>query len=104
MKLVERHKLLSAAKMSRPGFRVQLYFGNDRSKALEMRSDFMTSYPSYGAYLIYQQPYFKVRAGDFYTRLEAQGFLKKIQSIYSSAFIVTDEVKLPGKEGVNDSK
>ena len=93
--LVERHKKVNAAKMSMTGFRVQLYFGSERQKANEIRTDFLSQYSGTGAYLLYQQPYFKVRVGDFRTRLEAQAFLKKISTVYTSAFIVTDEVKLP---------
>ncbi len=93
--LVERHKKVNAAKMSMSGFRVQLYFGSERQKANEIRTDFLSQYSGTGAYLLYQQPYFKVRVGDFRTRLEAQAFLKKISTVYTSAFIVTDEVKLP---------
>ncbi len=94
-KLVERHKLVAAAKMSMQGYRIQIYFGNDRNKAQELRSGFIQLYPEAAAYLIYQQPNFKVRAGDFRTRLEAAGFLKKISLNFSNAFIVPDEVKLP---------
>ena len=36
-----------------------------------------------------------IRVGDFKTRLEAMKFLKEIQSLYSAAFIVKDDVKLP---------
>jgi hypothetical protein len=36
-----------------------------------------------------------VRVGDFKTRLEATGFLSKMQSQFEQAFIVPDEVKLP---------
>jgi hypothetical protein len=96
--LVERHKKLNAAKLSMSGFRIQLYFGSERAKAQEIRSDFMSQFPMQGAYLVYHQPYFKVRIGDFRTRMEAQAFLKKISSTYSTAFIVTDEVKLPSFE------
>lgn len=94
-KLVERHKLVSAARMTMSGYRIQVYFGNDRNKAQELRSEFLQFFPEIPAYLIYQQPNFKVRVGDFRTRLEAAGALKKINLHYSNAFIVPDEVKLP---------
>jgi hypothetical protein len=94
-KLVERHKLVNAAKKSMPGYRIQIYFGNDRIKAQEMRTEFIKLIPDEAAYLIYQQPNFKVRVGDFRTRLEAAGFLKQINSSFPNAFIVPDEVKLP---------
>jgi hypothetical protein len=48
-----------------------------------------------GAYIIYQQPNFKIRVGDFRTRLEAMKFLKELQLKYATAFIVRDDVKLP---------
>lgn len=94
-KLVERHKLVNAARKSMPGYRIQIYFGSDRIKAQEMRTEFIRLYPDIPAYLIYQQPNFKVRTGDFRTRLEAAGFLKQLNTVYSNAFIVPDEVKLP---------
>lgn len=93
--LVDRHKKVNAAKMSMPGYRVQVYFGSERSKAQEIRTDFLQAYPEITAYMVYHQPYFKVRVGDFRTRLEAQGFLKKLGDRYTTAFIVQDDVKLP---------
>ncbi|MDQ3050305.1 MAG: SPOR domain-containing protein [Bacteroidota bacterium] len=77
------------------GYRIQIYFGSDRTKANEVKTDFLQLFPNKGAYLIYQQPNFKIRVGDHKTRLEAMKFLKEIQSLYSAAFIVKDEVKLP---------
>ena len=94
-KLVERHKAINLQKMSMPGYRIQLYFGGDRAKATNMRLDFLQQYPDVGAYVIYQQPNFKLRVGDFKTRLEAATFLKEMQPGYSMSFIVTDDVKLP---------
>ena len=78
-----------------PGFRVQVYFGPNRTKANEIKTDFLQLFPNTGAYLVYQQPNFKIRVGDFKTRLEAMKLLKEIQTLYSAAFIVKDEVKLP---------
>lgn len=93
--LVTRYRKVCAAKMSQPGYRVQIYFGADRSKAQDIRVDFMRNFSDVPAYMVYHQPNFKIRVGDFKTRLEAQGFLKKLENLYTTAFIVTDEVKLP---------
>jgi hypothetical protein len=95
LKLVERHKLLNASKLSVSGYRVQIYFGTDRNKAQEVRSEFLSNNPNTPAYLIYHQPYFKVRIGDFYSRLDAIGFLNKIAVDYTTSFVVSDDVKLP---------
>jgi hypothetical protein len=93
--LANRYRRISAAKMSRPGYRIQIYFGADRAKAQELRTDFMRTFPEMGAYLIYQQPNFKVRVGDFRSRLEAQGFLKSLNDRYTPSFIVPEEIRLP---------
>lgn len=96
--LVERYKKVNATKMSMTGFRIQIYFGSERAKATEIRTDFTKNFPEISSYLIYQQPYFKIRVGDFKTRIEASGFLKKLEDHYTTAFIVPDEVKLPGSD------
>jgi hypothetical protein len=96
--LVERHKKANATKMSMTGFRIQIYFGSERAKATEIRADFTKNFPEIASYLIYQQPYFKIRVGDFKTRIEASGFLKKLEDHYTTAFIVPDEVKLPSSD------
>lgn len=93
--LVNRHVAINQAKRTMPGYRVQIYFGPNRTKANEVKTDFLGIFPNTGAYLVYQQPNFKIRVGDYKSRLEAQKFLKEIQSLYATAFIVKDEVKLP---------
>lgn len=81
--------------MTMPGYRIQIYFGSERAKANTYRSDFLQEYPDMGAYVIYQQPNFKLRVGDFKTRLEAAKFLTEMQTRFAVAFIVNDDVKLP---------
>lgn len=93
--LVKRHIALNSLKQSVPGYRIQIYFGNQRSKALEIKTDFSKTYPEVNSYVVYQQPYFKVRVGDFKYRLEALKLLKQIQPFFETAFIVKDEIKLP---------
>lgn len=93
--LVKRHIALGQAQKSMPGYRVQIYFGPDRNDAIEIQEEFGSMFRDIPAYLSYQQPNFKIRAGDFPDRLMAQKFLQEIQTLYSSAFIVRDDVKLP---------
>jgi hypothetical protein len=93
--LVNRHIAINQAKNSMPGYRIQIYFGPNRTTANEIKTDFLQLFPKMGAYLVYQQPNFKIRVGDFKYRLEAMKFLKEIQHLHSAAFIVKDEVKLP---------
>lgn len=78
-----------------PGFRIQVFFGPERQKAQEAKTQLSALYPENQTYLVYQQPNFKVRLGDFKTRLEASRFLQRVQGNYPGAFIVPDEVRLP---------
>lgn len=93
--LTQRHKKVNASKMTMPGYRIQIYFGNERIKAQEIKSNFLQNHPKISAYMVYHQPNFKVRVGDFRTRLEAVGFLKMIEFEFKTSFIVPDDVKLP---------
>ena len=77
------------------GYRIQIYFGVNRQKASEIKLSFSSQYPDMSAYLSYQQPNFKIRIGDFLNRYEAQKFLKEIDGLFPTSFIVPDDVKLP---------
>ncbi len=91
--LIKKHILLNTAKQTVPGYRIQLFFGGQREKAYEIRSEYLKEFPQTGAYVLYQQPNFKVRVGDCHTRLEAMKLLKEVQPFFNAAFIVKDEVK-----------
>ena len=102
--LVERHKRNGLLKQTTSGYRIQLYFGSERSKAAEIKTDFTNNFTNTPAYLIYQQPNFKIRVGDFKTRMEAFAFLESIKEFYTTSFIVPDEIKLPKRDLSNSSK
>ena len=93
--LVKRQKNANMMKQTMPGYRIQIYFGTVRQKASEVKLAFADKHSDVSSYLTYQQPNYKVRVGDFRTRLEAQKFLKSMEGEYTPMFIVPDEVKLP---------
>lgn len=96
--LVEEHKKANTKIGTISGFRIQLFFdsGNDsKSNAEATKIKFSTQYPEVPVYLLYKEPNFKVRVGDYRTRSEARGFLKQIAAEYPSAFVIKDEIKLP---------
>ena len=77
------------------GFRVQIYNGPDRNKAIEIKTEFMRSYPGIRTYLSYVAPCFRVKVGDYKNRNEALGMLKEANSMYSSpCMIVPDMVTI----------
>lgn len=95
--LVSTSSRINAEKQTIMGFRIQIFFGTDRKKATEMRSTFLQKYPSIPANLIYQQPNYKVRVGDFRTRIEAYKIQQQLNQEFPG-FIVKDDISLPPLE------
>ncbi len=76
------------------GFRVQIFSGNDRKAAYAEQSKFKAIYPTVGAYVSYEQPNYKIRVGDFRTRIEAEKFMYKLRNLYPSLFIFSEKIYL----------
>ena len=93
--LVSKQREQNLINQSMHGYRIQIYFGGVRQKASEVKLDFNNRFPVIQAYITYQQPNFKVRIGDYRSRFDAQKFLKEIEGLYPTSFIVPDDVKLP---------
>lgn len=80
------------------GFRIEIFFesGNQsKNKAIEAKSKFVNKFSEIPSYLTFQPPNYKVRVGDFRTKMEADKFLKEIEYDYPSAFIVADKIAFP---------
>jgi len=92
------NQVASAADKSFNGFRVRLYFASSRTAREESSAvirRFNERYPYVQAYRTYSSPYFKVTAGNFRTRLEAEAFLQEIKGAFPDAFIVRERFKYP---------
>ncbi len=77
------------------GYRIQIaaYSGvNSKSQAEYAKNSFNNLFPYTRAYLIYNEPYFKVRVGNYYSRLQAYKDLETIKLTYPSAYIVPDKI------------
>ena len=77
------------------GYRIQIaaYSGvNSKSQAEYAKNSFNNLFPYTRAYLIYNEPYFKVRVGNYPSRLQAYKDLENIRLTYPSAYIVPDKI------------
>ena len=77
------------------GYRIQIaaYSGvNSKSQAEYAKNSFNNLFPYTKAYLIYNEPYFKVRVGNYQSRLQAYKDLENIRLTYPSAYIVPDKI------------
>lgn len=77
------------------GFRIQIAAitgTNSRSTAENERFAFQSRFPEIPAYISYMEPYFRIRVGNFNTRLEAYYIIKEIESEYPNAYIVPEKI------------
>ncbi|MCX6245113.1 MAG: SPOR domain-containing protein [Bacteroidetes bacterium] len=99
--LVSKHVRINQNKEGIDGFRIQIFFdsgNNSKTKAQSIYEGFKAKYPDVRAYLSFKSPNYKVRVGDFRTRLDAQRFLNEIIDQYPNAWIIADNINLPNAE------
>ena len=81
------------------GYRIQIYASNNRNAREESnktRAEFMSKFPDIVSYPLYAEPgYFKVRVGDFRTRIEATKLFQSISRDFPGAYIVPDVINFP---------
>lgn len=76
------------------GFRIQLYVGNVRQEADNAKSYIYQQFPDLNPYVSYSQPTYRVKAGDFMYRSDAEQYLELIKEQYSSAVVLADRVEI----------
>lgn len=92
--MVEKHIELNSRVKTIQGFRVQIasFSGaNSKANAFALRDRFMIDYPDVQAYIVFDEPNFKVKVGDFRTRMEAYAFLQKIKEVYKG-YLIKDNI------------
>ncbi len=95
--LIQLHILQNKKFPVMPGFRIQIFkeSGNTAlDEALAVREQFEKKY-NLPAYITFNEPYYRVRVGDFRTRLEAIRFLEKIKRTYPLAWDIKDDIQIP---------
>ena len=98
--LVERHKFLNNKIRTTKGFRIQIVSTSNRKLAISVQSRFESLYPGYIGHLNFEPPNYKVRAGDFLKRSEADLFRDKIIYDFPGAFRVSTMVRVPKYKNV----
>jgi len=76
------------------GFRIQIAQATERAGILKMQADLTKKYPEMKWYVEFQQPYFRLRAGDFRNRFEALGSVALLKKEFPQAYLVADRVDL----------
>lgn len=81
------------------GYRVMIYFDQDKSKSEQQKAHFISLYDEHKAYVDYVAPNYRVRVGNFRTRLEAEKLKQEILAIFPTAIVIEDKIQLPYVEG-----
>ena len=92
--MVEKHIELNTRVKTIAGYRVQIasFSGvNSKTSAFDLRDRFMLDHPGVQAYIVFDEPNFKVKVGDFRTRLEAYAFLQQIKDV-DKGYLVRDNI------------
>jgi len=96
--LEDRIIIINDNKNTIEGYRLQLFSSsgpNSFNQANEVQTEFLTIYNDVPAYVVHKKPAFKVRVGDFRTRLETERFFIELKENFPDAFIVKDDINLP---------
>lgn len=91
------HNVLGASrggKYTGMGYRVQIYCGPDRNRALKIKADFMRQFPGVPTYFLYTLPVYRIKVGDYKRREEAQSVYNEASGNYSPCMIVPDKINI----------
>jgi hypothetical protein len=83
------------ARKTTKGYRLMIISTNNRDEAISAKTKVYTYFPELKAYLWHQSPYYKVKAGNFTDRKEAEAYQKKLNVYFEKGvFIMNDIVEV----------
>ncbi len=76
------------------GYRYHITFTNNREEAYATKTRILKTFPDLRGYVVYEQPYYKIRVGDFRTKEDAKEYSDRIISSFPGSFLVNDFIKI----------
>lgn len=83
------------------GYRVQIFFSNDRELINKQRERFTQQNPNVPTYVVYDAPNYSIKAGNFRTELEAEELRSRISFEFPSSIIQKSKIELPAIKRTN---
>ena len=96
--LIAKQRSIYRVDSSFSGYRIHIFMeiGNEAlDNAKKVKSQFERAFPDIPIYLTYVEPYFRLRAGDFRNRVEAEKCLRRIKPRFKEAFVTADMIYRP---------
>ena len=89
--LVDKHIKQNRKNMTITGYKIQIYSGSGKRKeAIKEMTIFKKQFPKVPTELLYNEPSFKVRVGEFRTKQEGYKLYKRILKYFPNAYFVID--------------
>ena len=77
------------------GFRLMIIITNNPDEATAAKTKIYTYFPELKAYKFYQSPYYKVKAGNFKDRKDAEAYRKRLNVYFpKGVFIMHDKIEV----------
>jgi hypothetical protein len=104
--LLKTDSIINSQKQSFTGYRIQIFFGGstDREKAFQIKDEFLELFPEERAYVVYTAPDFRVRVGNFRTKLESIELYKACSEFYPNCYPVKTEIMFSEMEPLKEEK
>jgi integrase len=74
------------------GFSIQVYSGQKREEALNAKRTMDLHLPEMNAQMVYVQPTFRIKAGKYYTQLDAQKEYVAVKRYFPNAILIPDKI------------
>ena len=86
------------------GFRLMIISTSNRDEAIAAKTKIYTYFPELKAYLWHQSPYYKLKAGNFKDRKEAEEYQLKLRDYFpKGVFIMNDVVELKPEKSLEEN-
>jgi hypothetical protein len=76
------------------GFTIQLYSGKQQEEALNVKKQIAQAMPDISADIQFSQPNFRVRAGKYINRLEAQKDYMMVKRLFPNAILIPERIPI----------
>lgn len=88
--LVKKHIEFNECMQTVPGYRIQiaaLSGPNSRNQAFDLKRRFKEEYADVEVYIIFTEPNFRIKVGDFTSKLDAFVFMQRIKDRYPGTIV-----------------
>jgi hypothetical protein len=92
-----------SGKKSNEGYRLMIISTNNREEAIAAKTKIYSYFPELKAYMWHQSPYYKVKAGNFSDKGEAESYRRRLNSYFpKGVFLMKDKIEVRNSDKDKD--